>query len=51
MLLAKPKLNDIEVLISKILIDSNIIHDESVFKNNVVKEYEKMKEGIKNLKT
>ena len=37
-LLAKSKLNSIEVLISKALIDSNISHDEFVSINNVLKE-------------
>ena len=50
-LLAKSKLNTIEVVISKALIDSNITHDEFVLKNNVLKEYDQMKEEIKNLKT
>ena len=50
-LLAKSKLNSIEVLISKALIDSNISHDEFVSINNVLKEYEELKEKIKNLKT
>ena len=50
-MLAKSKLNRIEVLISKSLIDSNISHYEFVSINNVLKEYEKMKEKIKNLKT
>ena len=36
-LLAKSKLNSIEVLISKALIDSNISHDEFVLVNNVLK--------------
>ena len=49
-LLAKSKLNSIEVLISKGLIDSNISHDEFVLINNVLKEYDNMKEEIKNLK-
>ena len=49
-LLAKSKLNSIEVLISKALIDSNISHHEFVLINNVLKEYDDMKE-IKNLKT
>ena len=40
-----------EVLISKTLIDSVISHDEFAFINNVLKEYNKMKEEIKNLKT
>ena len=46
--LAKPKLNSIEFLISKALIDSNISHDESVLINNVTKEFCDMKEEIKN---
>ena len=50
-LLAKSKLNNIEVLISKALIDSVISHDEFVLINNVLKEYNKMKKEIKNLKT
>ena len=49
-LLAKSKLNRIKVLISKTLIDSVISHDEFVLINNVLKEYYKMKEKIKNLK-
>ena len=47
-LLAKSKLNSIEVIISKALIDSNIIHDEFVLINNVLKECYDMKEEIKN---
>ena len=43
-LLAKPKLNSIEVLISKALIDSNISHDEFILINNVLKEYDDIKE-------
>ena len=39
------------MLISKSLIDSNISHDEFVSINNVRKEYEEMKEEIKNSKT
>ena len=50
-LLAKSKLNSIEVLISKALIDSVISHEEFVLIDNVVKEYGEMKEEIKNLKT
>ena len=49
-LLAKVKLNSIEVLISKTLIDSNISHDEFVSINNVVKEYDNMKEKTIKLK-
>ena len=40
-----------EVLISKALIDLNNSRDEFVLINNVLKEYNKMKEEIKNLKT
>ena len=46
-LLAKSKLNSIEVLISKALIDSVISHDRFVLMNNVLKEYDEMKEEIK----
>ena len=49
-LLAKSKLNNMEVLISKVLIDSNISHYEFVLINNVLREYDNMKEEIKNLK-
>ena len=47
----KSKLNSLEVLISKALINSNISHDEFVLINNVLKEYDDMKEEIKNLNT
>ena len=50
-MLAKSKLNRIEALISKSLIDSVVIHDEFVLINNVLKEYNEMKEEIKHLKT
>ena len=46
-LLAKSKLNRIEVLISKALINSNIRHDEFVLINNVLKELYDIKEEIK----
>ena len=49
MLLAKSKLNSIEVLISKALIDSVVSHDEFILIINVLKEYKEMKEKIKNL--
>ena len=39
-------LNTIEVLISKALIDSHISQDEPILINNVLKEYDKMKEKI-----
>ena len=47
-LLAKSKLNSIEVLISKALIDSNISHDKFVLINNVLRKFYDMKEQIKN---
>ena len=48
-LLAKWKLNSVEVLISKVLVDSVISHDEFVLMNNVLKEYNKMKEETKKI--
>ena len=45
-MLAKSKLNSIEVL--KALINPVISHDEFALIDNVVKEYEEKKEGIKN---
>ena len=45
--LAKSKLNSIEVLISKALIDSNISHDEFVLINIGLKEFYDIKEDIK----
>ena len=48
-LLGKAKLDTIEVLISKSLIDSYISHDEFALVNNVLREYSEMKEEIKNL--
>ena len=50
-LLAKSKLNSIKVLISKVLIDLVISHIEFALINNVLKEYNEMKEEINNLKT
>ena len=48
-LLAKSKLNRIEVLITKALVDSVITHNEFVLINNVLKEHDEMKEEMKNL--
>ena len=48
-LLAKTKLNSIEILISKALINSNTSQAEFVLINNVLKEFDDMKEEIKNL--
>ena len=50
-MLAKTKLNNIEISISKALIDSNIIHDEFVSVNNVLKEHDDMKKKSKILMT
>ena len=46
-LLAKFKLNNIEVLISKALINSNINHNEFVLINDVLKEFYDMEEEIR----
>ena len=48
MLLVNTKLNTIEVLNCKSLIDSYISHDEFVSVNNLLREYNEMKEEIKN---
>ena len=45
------KLNTIEVLISKALIDSCISSDEFLLVNNVLREYCEMKEEVKNSET
>ena len=42
-LLEKDKLNTIEVIISRVLIDSYISHEEFLSVNNVVKEYDEIK--------
>ena len=47
LLIAKTKLINVEVLISKALLDSNIRHDEFVLENNAWKEYDDMKEEVK----
>ena len=48
MLLEKAKLNTIEVLTSKSLIELDINHDQFVSANDVSREYNEMKEEIKN---
>ena len=48
MLLAKTKLNTMEVLIFKALIDSNINHDKFISVISLLREYNKMKEDIIN---
>ena len=45
--LRKDKLNTIEDVISKVLINSYISHDEFVSINNVLRKYNKIKEEIK----
>ena len=45
---AKTKLNNIEFLISKALIVSDISHDQFISISTVSKKYDKMKEEIKN---
>ena len=47
-LLAKSKLNSVEVLIYRALNDSSISHAEFVLVNTVLKEFYDMKEDIKN---
>ena len=46
--LAKVKLNGAEVLMSKALTDSNIGYDQYVLITNIPKEFDDMKEEIKN---
>ena len=48
-MLGKDQLNAIEVLISKDLIDSYVIHDEFLSVNKVLREYYEVKKEIKNL--
>ena len=47
-LLANTKLNTKQVWISKALIDSYIIHDEFALLNSLLKEYDDLKDEIKN---
>ena len=49
-LLAKSKLKVIKVLISKTLAGSVISHDEFILINNILKEYNEIKEEIKKIK-
>ena len=49
--LAKSKLNTIEILISKDVIDLYVSHDEFALVYNVLREYYEMKEEIKNHET
>ena len=50
-MLAKFKLNSIDILICKTLISSNISHDEFVLINKLLKEYDYMKKETKDLET
>ena len=50
-MLGKDKLNSIEALTSKALIDSYISNDEFSSVNNVLREYYEMKKDIKNPET
>lgn len=50
MLLAKTKLNTINVLISRVLIDLYSNHKEFVSVNNVLREYDDIQEEIQILK-
>ena len=50
-MLAQSKLNSIEVLISRALVDLYISHNEFASVNSVSRKYDDMKEVIKNLKT
>ena len=43
----KTKSNNIEILISQALVDTCISHDEFLFINNMLREYNEMKEEIK----
>ena len=48
MLLAKVELSSIKILIYKALIYSNINHDQFILAVNMLREYNEMKERIKN---
>ena len=50
-LLAKDKLNTMEILICKALIYSHITHDDFASVNYVLKKYDGMKEAIQNPKS
>ena len=50
-MLAKTKINSKEFLLSKALANSYISQYEFVLLNNVIKEYDDMKEEIEDLKT
>ena len=50
-LLGKDKLNTIEVLISKAVMEAYISHDQFFSVNDMLREYNKMKKEIKNSET
>ena len=50
-LVGKPKLNLIEILVSKALIGLHINHGELALVNDVLREYSKTKKNRKNLET
>ena len=50
-LLAKTKLNSIDVIFARAFINSYISQDDFVSVNNVLQKYDDKKEEIKNLKT
>ena len=50
-LLGKSKLNSIQVLISKTLIDGYMIHDKFVLINNLMRKNDNMNEENKTLKS
>ena len=51
LLLGRVQSNSTEVLISTVLTNSYISHDEFISVNNVLREYDDIKKEIKNLKT
>ena len=48
MLLVKKEINTIKIIISKVLVDSYISYDKFVSVNNVLREYNEMKQEMKN---
>ena len=49
-MLAKSKLNRIETLVSQVLIDMEITHEEFITILGEKDKYEKMKENVRNIK-
>ena len=50
-MIAKSKLNSIKFLISKALVDSNISNDEFALINNVLEQYDNIKEETNFIKS